>query len=135
VRWLLTTEQGDAEGPLAERAAAGRVFHKLSQRLAQLIAPVGFDALLTRAVHLSLAEFPFLDGVQAAPNTAALIDALCETAANVEPSQAHEGFLTVLGNMVALLDVFIGERLTLGLLRDVWPELPMIVPPPPDDGQ
>src|SRR6266700_1262617 len=60
VRWLLTTELGDAEGPVAERAAVGRVFHKLSQRLAQLIASVGFDALLTRAVHLSLAEFPVL---------------------------------------------------------------------------
>ena len=63
-RWLLTTEVVGAEGPLAAPAAAERVFEKLSKRLAQLITLVGSDALLTRAVHLSRVEFPFLDGAQ-----------------------------------------------------------------------
>ena len=122
---------GADEGPLAGSAAAGRVFDKLSQRLAQLITPVGAEALLTRAVHLSRAEFPFLDGVPSAPNTRSLIERLRETAATVEPSQAHEGFVSVLGTLVGLLVSFIGEDLTFRLLRDVWPEVPMSPTPRP----
>jgi hypothetical protein len=131
-RWLVTTEMGAAKGALSGSAAAGRVFDKLSQRLAQLITPVGSEALLMRAVHLSSAEFPFLDRVQATPATASLIDRLRETAATVEPVQAHEGFVLVLGTLVALLDSFIGRELTLRLLRDVWPELPVTPHSPPD---
>jgi hypothetical protein len=131
-RWLVTTEMGADEGPLAGSAAAGRVFDKLSHRLAQLITPVGSEALLTRAVHLSRAEFPFLDGVPSAQNTRGLIDRLREIAATVEPSQADEAFLSVLGALVGLLIAFIGEDLTFRLLRDVWPGVPMSKLPQPD---
>ena len=57
-RWLVTTEiEAEAEGALAAPEAAERVFGKLSKRLAQLITDVGADALVARAVHLSLAAF------------------------------------------------------------------------------
>jgi hypothetical protein len=134
-QWLVTAEMGAAEGGMAGSAAAGRVFEKLSQRLAQLITPVGSEALLTRAVHLSRTEFPFLARAQAAPNTVSLIDRLRDIAASVEPSQAHEGFVIVLGTLVGLLESFIGKDLTFRLLRDVWPELPLPPTPLPFDGQ
>jgi hypothetical protein len=67
-QWLLTAEGVDAERRLAAPAAAERVFGKLSQRLAQLITLLGSDALLARAVHLSRAEFPFIDGAQTPPS-------------------------------------------------------------------
>jgi hypothetical protein len=124
-RWLVTTETGAAEGPQAGPVAAERVFDKLSQRLAQLITPVGSEALLRRAAHLSRAEFPFLDGVQGAPNTDALIDRLRETAATVEPGEAYAGYVVLLATLVALLESFIGKDLTVRILRNVWPELPM----------
>jgi hypothetical protein len=63
-RWLVTTEMGAADGPLAASEAAERVFGKLTKRLAELITVVGADALLARAVHLSSAAFPFLGGAQ-----------------------------------------------------------------------
>lgn len=122
---------GANHGPLGGPAAAERVFEKLSLRLAQLITPVGSEALLKRAVHLSRAEFPFLGGVPAAP-TQSLIEGLRETVVTVEPSQADEGLVSVLGTLVGLLVSFIGEDLTFRLLRDVWPAVPMSPPPATD---
>lgn len=127
-RWLFTTELGTADGSHAKSTAAVRVFDKLSQRLAVLITPLGSEALVRRAVHLSRTEVSFLDGVQGVPTAESLITWLCERAATVEPSQAQDGFVTVLGNLVALLDLFIGERLAFRLLREVWPALPMTRP-------
>ena len=91
-----------------------------SQRLALLITPLGSDALLRCPLHLNRAEFPFLDGIQIAPNSRSLVDSLCTTAATAEPDAAHEGFVAVLGTMVALLELFVGERLSFRLLRELW---------------
>ena len=124
-QWLLTAEGVDAERRLAAPAAAERVFGKLSQRLAQLITLVGSDALLARAVHLSRAEFPFLDGAQTTPSADGLTLRLRESAEGVESSQAAEAFEAVLAILIALLISFVGEDLTLRVLREVWPELPM----------
>jgi hypothetical protein len=124
--WLVTTEMGAASGSLAFSAAAGRVFEKLSQRLSQLITSVGSDALLRRAVHLSRADFPFLDGPQTTPNTEPVIDKLRKAAVTVDPGQADRAFVTVLGTLIALLESFIGKDLTFRLLRDTWPDLPVI---------
>jgi hypothetical protein len=127
-RWLLTAEVGDAGRLPVDSAAALRVFHKLSQRMALLLSAVGSDALLRRAVHLSRAEFPFVGGIQTAPDAESLIPGLGQAATTVEPDQAHEGFVTVLGNLIALLDLLIGEHLAFRALQDVWPALPMFQP-------
>jgi hypothetical protein len=124
-QWLLTAEGVDPERPLAVPAAAERVFGKLSRRLAQLITLVGSDALLARAVHLSRAEFPFLDGMQTTPSADGLTLRLRESAEGVESSQAAEAFEAVLAILIALLISFVGEDLSLRVLREVWPELPM----------
>ena len=124
-QWLLTAEGVDAERRLAAPAAAEQVFWKLSQRLAQLITLVVADALLARAVHLSRAEFPFLDRAQTARSAAAWTLRLRESAEGAESSQAAEGFEAVLAILIALLISFVGEDLTLRVLREVWPELPM----------
>jgi hypothetical protein len=130
-RWLLTTEMREAEGPLAGPAAAERVFEKLSRRLAQLITRVGFEALLARAVRLSRAEFPFLDGAPITRSADVLTLRLRDSADGVEPSQAAEAFEAVLSILIMLLVSFVGEELTLRLLREVWPELPMLQPVQP----
>jgi len=124
-RWLLTTEVVGAEGPLAAPAAAERVFQKLSKRLAQLVTLVGSDALLARAVHLSRVEFPFLDGAQITRSDDSLTLRLGDSGKGAESGQVAEGFEAVLAILIALLVSFIGVDLTLHLLREVWPELPM----------
>ena len=109
-------------------AAAGRVFVKLSQRLAQLITPVGAEALLKRAVHLCHARFPFLDTVEARRHDRLGGRPAASSAASIESSQAHEGFVMVLATLVTLLESFIGQDLTFRLLGDVWPQLPKELP-------
>ncbi len=39
--------------------------------------------------------------------------------------------MALLGTLIALLVSFIGEDLTFRVLRDVWPELPMVQPVQP----
>jgi hypothetical protein len=110
---------------LASPAAAERVFEKLSKRLAQLVTRVGSDALLARAVHLSRVEFPFLDGAQITRSDGSLTLRLGDSGKGAESGQVAEGFEAVLAILIALLVSFIGVDLTLHLLREVWPELPM----------
>ena len=43
----------------------------------------------------------------------------------MESSRAAEAFKAVLAILIALLISFVGEDLTLRVLREVWPELPM----------
>ena len=105
--------------------AAERVFEKLSKRLAQLVTRVGSDALLTRAVHLSRGEFPFLDGAQITRSDDSLTLRLGDSGKGAESGQVAEGFEAALAILIALLVSFIGVDLTLHLLREVWPELPM----------
>ena len=124
-RWLVTAERVNPERPLAAPAAAERVFEKLSKRLAQLVTLVGSDALLARAVHLSRVEFPFLDGAQITRSDDSLTLRLGDSGKGAESGQVAEGFEAVLAILIALLVSFIGEDLTLHLLREVWPELPM----------
>ena len=124
-RWLLTAERVSPERPLAAPAAAERVFKKLSKRLAQLVTLVGSDALLARAVHLSRVEFPFLDGAQITRSDDSLTLRLGDSGKGAESGQVAEGFEAVLAILIALLVSFIGVDLTLHLLREVWPELPM----------
>jgi hypothetical protein len=127
-QWLITAETGADDGPLSGSAAAGRVFVKLNQRLAQLITPVGAEALLKRAVHLCRTRFPFLESVEAPGTTDSVIDRLRSSAATVESGQATEGFVIVLATLVTLLESFIGQDLTFRLLGDVWPQLPKEFP-------
>jgi len=124
-QWLLTAEGVDAERRLAAPTAAERGVGKLSQRLAQLITLVGSDALLTRAVHLSRVEFPFLDGAQITRSDDSLTLRLGDSGKGAESGQVAEGFEAVLAILIALLVSFIGVDLTLHLLREVWPEVPM----------
>ncbi len=57
-RQLLSAELGVSNGGHELPATAERVLEKLSQRLARLVTPVGAEALLARAVHLSRAKTP-----------------------------------------------------------------------------
>jgi hypothetical protein len=134
-RWLVTTEMEATEEPLAAPEATERVFGKLSKRLVRLITDVGADALVARAVHLSLTAFPFLGGAQIRRSDDSLIISLRETADRTESSQVAEGFEAVLATLVALLVSFIGEDLTARILREVWPELvmPQAVSPSQND--
>jgi hypothetical protein len=118
-------------------AAAERVCQKLSHRLARLVSPAGSQAILSRALHLARADFPFLEGVLAGRPPEACLEGLDERLHTVETRDASGALLAVLGAMLDLLVGFIGEDLTVRLVREVWPDLPYheSVRPGSSDGQ
>ncbi len=124
VHWLLEEEMGDGRGSEALLDAAERASRKLGSRLARLITVVGYRALLARALHLARDEFPFLSGVRAGETDDASFDGLRAKTDGVEPASLRAALTTVLAGVLGLLTTFIGEDLTLRVVRDVWPEAP-----------
>jgi hypothetical protein len=120
--WLLAREIGARDGLGAEVEAAEMVCRKLSRRLAKLVTPAGSQALLARALRLARADFPFLEGVRLGSSPETCLEGLREAAGGVEPAQAREGAVGVLASLWGLLATFIGDELTLRLVRDVWPD-------------
>lgn len=125
----------DADG-LRPSAAAERVCQKLSRRLSRLVSPAGSQAILSRALHLARINFPFLEGVLAGRPPEACLEGLDERLQDVGSSEASAGLHAVLGAMLDLLVGFIGEDLTVRLVREVWPNLPVQEPARPgSDGR
>ena len=97
------------------------VGEKLRPQLATLMGNVGFRALLSRALALANAEVPWLRAVHV--NTDGSFQGLDELGAQVGPDEIFEGRVVLLAQLLGLLVTFIGELLTLRLVRDVWPKL------------
>jgi hypothetical protein len=121
-RWLLAREMDDPLQPTDLAAAAEAVFGKLSRRVARLVTFVACQALLARALHLARREFPFLEDVRPGPSPDVCLEGLAERVRGVEHAHASEGLAAVLANVLGLLATFIGEEITLRLVRDAWPD-------------
>jgi hypothetical protein len=129
--WLVDKETGLEADPAGLAAAAERVYRKLSGRLSRSVSPAGSQAILSRALHLTRAEFPFLEGVRAGKAPERCFEGLDERVHHVDVGEARQGLLAVLGTLLDLLVRFIGEELTVRLVRDVWPDLPSREPSQP----
>ena len=101
--------------------AAFSACEKLRPHLATLLGSTGFHALLSRALALAVVEALRLCAVQVkADGSLAGADAP-ETP--LDSNELPEGGVVLLAQLLGLLVAFIGENLTLRLLRDVWPKL------------
>jgi hypothetical protein len=123
-RWLLARELADAHDPGALAAAAERVCHKLAVRLARLITPTGYEALVARALHFTRGQFGFLVAVQVGSGSGPCLVKLAETVQGVDPAEVYDGLAALLAHIIELLTTFIGDDLTLHLLAEVWPDVP-----------
>jgi len=101
--------------------AACLVSEKLRPHLATLMGNLGFRALLSRALALANAEVPWLRAVHV--NADGSLEGLDELGAQVDPDEIFEGCVVLLAQLLGLLVAFIGENLTLRLVREVWPKL------------
>ena len=101
--------------------AACLVGEKLRPHLATLMGNVGFRALLSRALALANAEVPWLRAVHVKADGS--FEGLDELGAQVDPDEIFEGCVVLLAQLLGLLVAFIGENLTLRLVREVWPKL------------
>ena len=121
-RWLLAREIAGRHEPTDLVGAADTACQKLSGRVARLVTFVAWQALLARALHLARREFPFLEGVRPGSSPTLGLEGLAEHVQGVEPAQAREGLAMVLANVLGLLATFVGDEITLRLVRDAWPD-------------
>ena len=118
---LIAYETGGNNSSVTKTPAACLVSEKLRPHLATLMGNVGFRALLSRALALANAEAPWLRAVHV--NADGSYEVLDELATQVDPDEIVEGCVVLLAQLLGLLVAFIGEDLTLRLVREVWPKL------------
>jgi len=97
------------------------VGEKLRPHLATLMGNVGFRALLSRALVLTNREVAWLRAVHGKADGS--FEGLDKLDAQVNPEEIAKGRVALLAQLLGLLVAFIGENLTLRLVRDIWPKL------------
>ena len=118
---LIAYEMSQNKSFKTKTPAAFLVIEKLRPDLANLMGNAGFRALLSRSLALANAEVPWLRAVHVKADGS--FEGLDELGAQVDPDQISEGRVVLLAQLLGLMVVFIGESLTLRLVRDVWPRL------------
>ncbi|MDB6175665.1 MAG: hypothetical protein JWL59_4976 [Chthoniobacteraceae bacterium] len=100
------------------------VFHvceTLRPHLATLMGKAGFRAILSRAIAVAGAEIPWLAAMQVTPEGS--LGGWDKPETQVHSEEFTEGCVLFVAQLLGLLIAFIGDSLTLRLVRDVWPQL------------
>ncbi|AIE85835.1 hypothetical protein [Fimbriimonas ginsengisoli] len=101
--------------------AAVGVCQELRQPLIKLAGTEGFRALLSRALSLAKTQDPLLAGLRVGA------DGALERFEPLDPQTSHsrwaEAEVQLIAQLLALLATFIGQPLTLQLVRGIWPNL------------
>jgi len=99
------------------------VCEKVRPHLATLMGNAGFRALLSRALALASAQVPALKALHVKPDGS--LDGMDKFETHADSGEMLEGAVVLLAELLGLLAAFIGENLTLQLVREVWPKLPL----------
>lgn len=143
-RWLIARETlGADEAALA--AGIDRALSRLDELFCVYVGQVGFRALLERAAHLRRGDWPWLgrtgisasatllirgpvnsepEAARAQVSARVHLDALPEAIAREGRDTVLEAASALVGTVLELLSNFIGEDLTMRLVRRVWPDVP-----------
>lgn len=82
----------------------------------------GFDALIVRALALAGTEADWLLKIRVKADGS--LEGLGDLQGCLDPAEITRGSVVLVASLLGLLVTFIGEILTLRLVRDIWPELP-----------
>ena len=99
------------------------VCEKLRAHLSTFMGAAGFRELLSCALPRANAEVPWLRTVHVKADGS--LEGLEELNAQHNPDELSEGGVVLVAQLLGLLVAFIGETLTLRLVREVWPEVPL----------
>ena len=133
---VLRHHAGPDADAAALAAAARRAYDDLARVSAPLIGQVGVDALTGRALHLAQREYPWLvhtregtpactehtPGTPPPEQTEGPFAQVIFCLERQDPAAATEAAGAVFATFTGLLVTFIGEPLTLRLLRKAWPD-------------
>lgn len=115
-RRLLALEAASQSATDTHAHEAERVFEKLRISLTRFAGADGFTALSRRALALARADVPSLQSVKV--DADGRLKGLEEVAADT----AIEATTAITAHLLGLLATFIGEPLTLRLVREAWPD-------------
>ncbi len=101
---------------------AMQVCEKLRVPLAKLVGVAGFRSLMGRSLALATAEVPWLDSVQVRADGS--LEGFDAARRPRDGAPDGEAGVAIVGQLLGLLVTFIGEPLTLRLVRDAWPDVP-----------
>jgi hypothetical protein len=127
---LLAYEVVLAETSEPSESATLRVYEKLRQGLGEFAGVAGFQSLASRALALARTEAPSLSAARISADGAlqGLGQGLDEFELQIDNDKdraaehaAGEGGIILISRLLGLLLVFLGEALTLSLLRITWP--------------
>ena len=118
---LMAYETGGNKSSGTKTPVAFHCCEKLRPHLATLMGDGGFRALLSRA--LADAEVPWLRAVHVKADGS--LEGLEELHVQLDLDEFFEGRIVLLTQLLGLLVAFIGENLTLRLVREVWPNVPL----------
>jgi hypothetical protein len=123
---LLAYEAFADETSEPAESATLRVYEKLRQGLGEFAGVAGFQALASRALALARTEAPSLSAVRVSEDGA--LHGLREIEHRLDIDKvragefpAGEGGIILIARLLGLLLLFLGEALTLSLLRVTWP--------------
>lgn len=113
---LLAVEAADLSAFDTRMQEAVRVSERLRVSLGHFIGADGFTALLRRALVLARADVPSLQSAKVTP------DGRLEGIQMADARTDGEAAAAITEHVLGLLVVFIGESLTLRLVRQTWPD-------------
>ena len=118
---LLTYEAGAGKTSEPMESPTLRVYEKLRQSLGEFAGSAGFQSLASRALTLARPEAPSLSAARVTSDGS--LQGLGEIKAQIDmdKDRAGEGGIILIARLLGLLRSFLGEALTLSLLRNAWP--------------
>jgi hypothetical protein len=123
---LLAYEAFADKTPEPADSATLRVYEKLREGLGEFAGVAGFQSLASRALALARTEAPILSAVRVSADGALLGLGEIEHQFDIDKIRAGEfpageGGIILIARLLGLLLIFLGEPITLRLLRNAWP--------------
>jgi len=118
---LIALEASGAKPSTGSTVAAFPIPEKLRPQLTTLMGNAGFRALFSRALALAKMEVPWLRAIQV--NDEGVLQGWEELHSQPGPDMFLEGRVVLAAQLLGLLVAFIGEKLTVRLVMEVWPKL------------
>ena len=118
---LLAYEAGAGKASEPMESPTLRIYEKLRRSLDEFVGVAGFYSLASRALAQAKSEAPGLWAVQVAEDGSLQGLGEFDPQVGFDENQTGEDGVILLARLLNLLRIFVGEALTLSLLRDAWP--------------
>ncbi len=118
---LLTYEAGADKTSEPLESPSIRVYEKLRKSLSAFAGTAAFEALAFRALTQAKSEAPSLWAAQVTEDGSLQGLGEFDSQIDIDENLVGDGGVVLIACLLGLLRMFLGEALTLSLLRSAWP--------------